>query len=263
MSKIRIKDKLVEYDYVYRDVKYLRYKLDENKLHLVIPTSCTGHVEEYILEKEDWIYRNVVEYEYPSDRLYDDDYSAGTYTIKDRKLKFAVEYRKVKYIHYKLYEDRLLLVLPNSYKKSVEEALEIKEKWLYRQLLKNEEYGHRLDEECRDISLSNRSQGQLKKLCDTYIEKYSKQLNVKVNRLQFRDMTKKWGSCSIKSNVTLSKSLAYLPDKLVAYVVYHELTHLIVLAHNDAFFDIIKREFPNYEELDKELERYNYLINKL
>ena len=76
-------------------------------------------------------------------------------------------------------------------------------------------------------------------------------------------MTRKWGSCSSKANITLSKSLAYLPDKLVAYIVYHELAHLIVMAHNDEFFDIIKKEFPNYELCDKKLEQYNYLINKI
>jgi predicted metal-dependent hydrolase len=263
MSEIKIKDKSVEYTYVYRDVKYLRYELDQNKLHLIIPLSCKANVEKYILEKEDWIYRKLVEYEYPLSRLYDDDYDAGLYSINDKTLKFAVEYRKVKYIHYKLYEDRLLLVLPNSYKKTVNEAIRMKEKWLYKQLIKNEAYSLRLDEECKDISLVNRTETQLRRLCGIFIDKYSKQLNVRVNRVQYRDMTTKWGSCSIRSNITLSKLLAYLPDNLVAYIVYHELAHLIVLDHNDAFFDIIKKEFPNYPEYDKKLEQYNYLINKL
>lgn len=263
MTEIKIKDKIVEYTYVYRDVKYLRYELNANKLHLIIPNSCTGSINGYILEKEDWIYRNLVEYEYPLSKLYDDDYDKGIYKIKDRSLKFAVEYKKVKYIHYKLYGDRLRLVLPKSYRDTVNRALQIKEKWLYKQLVKNEEYMNRLDEECRDISLSNRTENQLRILCAGYMEKYSKQLDVRVNRLQYRDMTTKWGSCSAKSNITLSKLLAYLPDNLVAYVVYHELAHLIVLDHNDAFFDIIRKEFPDYKELDKQLEQYNYLIGKL
>ena len=263
MSEIKIKDKMVEYTYVYRDVKYLRYELNANKLHLIIPTSCTGSIGGYILEKEDWIYRNLVEYEYPLSKLYDEDYDRGIYKIRDKTLKFAVKYKKVKYIHYKLYEDRLRLVLPKSYKDTVNSALKMKEKWLYKQLVKNEEYMTKLDSECRDISLLNRTENQLRTLCAGYIEKYSRQLDVRVNRLQYRDMTTKWGSCSIRSNITLSKLLAYLPDYLVAYVVYHELAHLIVLDHNDAFFEIIKKEFPDYKELDKELERYNYLIGKL
>ena len=82
MSEIKIKDKMIEYTYDYRDVKYLRYELDGKKLHLIIPTSCTGSVEDYILEKENWIYRNLVEYEYPVSRLYDDDYNGGIYLIK-------------------------------------------------------------------------------------------------------------------------------------------------------------------------------------
>ena len=182
--------------------------------------------------------------------MYDEDYDRGIYKIRDKTLKFAVEYKKVKYIHYKLYEDRLRLVLPKSYKDTVNSALKMKEKWLYKQLVKNEEYMTKLDSECRDISLLNRTENQLRTLCAGYIEKYSRQLDVRVNRLQYRDMTTKWGSCSIRSNITLSKLLAYLPDYLVAYVVYHELAHLIVLDHNDAFFEIIKKEFPDYKEVE-------------
>lgn len=263
MSEIRIKNKTIEYTYVYRDVKYLRYELDGKKLHLVIPSHCNDNVEKYILEKEDWIYRKVVEYEYPISRLYDEDYNQGIFDINGKQIRFAVEYKNVKNIHYKLYEDRLHLVLPNNYKKTVNEALAMKEKWLYKQLIKNRKYMDRLDNECKDICLLNRTENQLRQLCAHYIEKYSKQLNVHVNRLQYRDTTRKWGSCSIRSNITLSKALAYLPENLVAYVVYHELTHLIVFDHNDAFFDIIRKEFPDYEEYDKQLERYNYLIGKL
>lgn len=263
MLKIRIKDITVEYTYVYRDVKYMRYELDANKLHIIIPTSSKESVEECILEKENWIYRNVVEYMYPAHRLYDDDYNEGIYKIGDKTLKYAVVYKKIKYIRYNLYEDRLLLKLPVTYKKTVNEAISLKENWLYNKLKKNEEYSNRLNEETRDLELSNRSQMQLKHLCAYYIDKYSKQLNVKVNRLQYRDMTTKWGSCSSKSNITLSKSLCYLPDRLVAYIVYHELAHLIVLSHNDEFFNIIKKEFPNYKECDVQLEQYNYLIHKI
>lgn len=254
---------MIEYTYVYRDVKYIRYELNADRLHLIIPTSCTGSIDGYILEKEDWIYRNLVEYEYPLSKLYDEDYDRGIYKIKDRTLKFAVEYKKVKYIYYKLYRDRLRLVLPKNYKGTVNDALKMKEKYLYNRLVKNEEYMTKLDEECRDITLSNRTESQLRILCAGYVEKYSKQLKVHVNRLQYRDMTTKWGSCSIRSNITLSKLLAYLPDYLVAYVVYHELAHLIVLDHSDAFFEIIRKEFPDYKELDIQLERYNYLIGKL
>ena len=94
------------------------------------------------------------------------------------------------------------------------------------------------------------------------IEYYEKFLNVKVNRVQFRDTVYKWGSCSSLRNVTFSKNLRYLPDRLVAYIVYHELVHIIVLAHNDKFYDIIRREFPDYEKCDGKLKEYHYLIEK-
>ena len=97
-------------------------------------------------------------------------------------------------------------------------------------------------------------------MVNIYVEKYEKILNVEVNRLQFRDTIYKWGSCSTLRNITLSKNLRFLPDRLVEYIVYHELVHIIVLAHNDKFFEIIKKEFPNYLLCDEKLKQYNFLI---
>ena len=75
-------------------------------------------------------------------------------------------------------------------------------------------------------------------------------------------MTTKWGSCSSLGNVTLSKDLIYLPEDLIAYIIYHELAHLIILDHSDKFFNIIKKEFPDYKSYDSRLNEYWYLIKK-
>lgn len=183
--------------------------------------------------------------------------------IKDRLVEYSVEYRKVRYIRYELKHGKLRVIMPKRSKIDVEEVIHSKDKWIYRKLL---EYDRQIDElhrKTRGITLEQRTMTELKQLVNIYIEKYEKLLNVKVNRLQYRDMVHKWGSCSIKRNITLSRNLRYLPDKLVAYLVYHELVHIIVLAHNDKFFEIMEKEFPDYRACDEKLKEYQFLIESI
>ncbi|MBE6485251.1 MAG: M48 family metallopeptidase [Methanosphaera stadtmanae] len=180
--------------------------------------------------------------------------------IKDIELEYSVTYRKVKYIRYELRKGKLFLILPKSNKDNIEEVIHKKDNWIYGKIMEYNKEKEILSDKTKDLNLIQRSLPELKSLVNVYIEKYEKILNVKVNRLQFRDTVYKWGSCSTLRNVTLSKNLRFLPDRLVEYIVYHELTHIIVLAHDDKFFEIIKREFPNYILCDEKLNEYNFLI---
>ncbi len=184
-------------------------------------------------------------------------------TIIDKEITYTIERRKVKYIRYELKSNRLKLILPNNFKGDIETYIHKKDKWIYKKLTEYENLNKKLQKQTSGKKLINRTLNQLKILSEKYIENYQKILNVKVNRVQYRDMTKKWGSCSSLRNITLSKSLRYLPDKLVAYIIYHELAHILVLAHNDEFFNIIKKEFPDYKKYDECLIQYWYLISNI
>lgn len=181
--------------------------------------------------------------------------------IKDLTLEYSVEYRKVKYRRYQLKDGILYLVLPKQCKGDVEEYIHKKDKWIYTKMKQYNENLEKYEKLTANKKLEHRSLQELKSLTDKYIEKYEKRLNVKVNRVQFRSMVHKWGSCSSLRNITLERNLRFLPDRLVAYIIYHELTHIIVMAHNDKFFEIIKKEFQDYKKYDEELEQYLYLIN--
>ncbi|MBR0473266.1 MAG: M48 family metallopeptidase [Methanosphaera sp.] len=182
--------------------------------------------------------------------------------INDIIIEYYVEYRNVKYIRYELREGVLRLVLPKRSKINVEEQIHKKDKWLYKKI---KQYRKNLEKNrllAVDKKLENRSLVELKYLVNGFVEEYEKKLNVKVNRIQYRSMVHKWGSCSSLRNITLSKDLRFLPDTLVRYIVYHEMSHIIVMAHNDKFYELIKKEFENYKKYDEELEQYLYLINK-
>ncbi|MCP5045937.1 MAG: M48 family metallopeptidase [bacterium] len=93
-------------------------------------------------------------------------------------------------------------------------------------------------------------------IVDHYMVVYSRQLGVEAKLVKFRKMRRRWGSCRNDGMITLNIYLQFVPEHLIAYIVYHELAHLIIRGHNKEFKRIISNEFPNYRQLDKELNLY-------
>ena len=182
--------------------------------------------------------------------------------IDDIEFEYAVEYRKVKYIRYQIRNGKVRIIIPKGAKVDVEKCINMKKKWLYRNLVTYKKKMEENEKKTRNMNLEYRTLNNLRILVNQYVEKYESQLNVKVNRLQFRDTIHKWGSCSSKKNITLSKNLRFVPEYLVAYIVFHEMVHLIILSHNNEFYKIIKTEFPDHERCDEKLSQYEFLISK-
>jgi hypothetical protein len=69
-----------------------------------------------------------------------------------------------------------------------------------------------------------------------------------VKRIAIRDTRRSWGSCSALGNLNFSYKLLFLPPCIREYVIVHELSHLRVLNHSQAFWDEMVRHMPDYAE---------------
>ena len=58
--------------------------------------------------------------------------------------------------------------------------------------------------------------------------------DVKINKSQSR-----WGSCSSKKSINFSLYLLLLPEKLIDYVVLHELAHTVEMNHGERFWKLL------------------------
>ena len=81
-------------------------------------------------------------------------------------------------------------------------------------------------------------------------------MGVTPKRVTFREMYRKWGSCSTKGNVTLNIALLHLPQEMVDYVVCHELCHLTVHGHGPAFKKLMASYMPDWVERHKALDKF-------
>ncbi|MCX7831580.1 MAG: M48 family metallopeptidase [Actinobacteria bacterium] len=85
---------------------------------------------------------------------------------------------------------------------------------------------------------------------------YSEKLDVPVKSIRLRYMKTKWGSWSTKNILTLNKFLRFLPEKLIRYVILHELTHFFEPFHTEEFYNLLERHIENVPQLEKMLSAY-------
>jgi predicted metal-dependent hydrolase len=108
----------------------------------------------------------------------------------------------------------------------------------------------KLEGKIPEIPPEKTSMQTIREMIDSYAAKY----NVKPTRIQFRDMQRKWGSCSSKGTVTLNTRLTWLEPELAEYIVCHELAHLLVLNHSKEFWLLMEKHMPDYAERRGQLQ---------
>ncbi|NCA94384.1 MAG: M48 family peptidase, partial [Sphingobacteriia bacterium] len=73
-------------------------------------------------------------------------------------------------------------------------------------------------------------------------------------KISIRSQRTRWGSCSQAGNLNFNYKLIYLPDKIIDYVIVHELCHLDEFNHSRRFWFLVSEIIPDYRILRRELK---------
>jgi predicted metal-dependent hydrolase len=66
----------------------------------------------------------------------------------------------------------------------------------------------------------------------------------KVTRVSVRDTKSRWGSCSAAGSLAFSWRLILAPERVLDYVVAHEVAHLVHLNHGVRFWRLVEKLAP-------------------
>lgn len=96
---------------------------------------------------------------------------------------------------------------------------------------------------------------RLREMLPDLIRKWEGILEVKCNKVSIRDTRSQWGSCSIRTkNISISVWLGAFPEECMEYVVVHELIHLLEAGHNERFYSLLDRYYPNWRSCREQLK---------
>ncbi len=86
---------------------------------------------------------------------------------------------------------------------------------------------------------------------------YAKAKNLKVPfpKIQLKEMSKRWGSCSKAGDIILNTNLIKAPLYSIDYVIMHELCHLKNHTHDKGYYKLLAKYMPDWERRKERLER--------
>jgi len=103
--------------------------------------------------------------------------------------------------------------------------------------------------------LMNWLKGEARKALPPRLEALGQRYGLIHQRVQIRAQRSRWGSCSQQGTISLNCTLMLLDERLVRYLLVHELCHLRHMNHSRRFWHLVGRCEADYEELDRRLAR--------
>jgi len=169
-------------------------------------------------------------------------------------IPYSVSHRNVKYPRLEFRTGKLLLVLPLGLKPGP--ILDKHKRWILKKMA--------FVEEClkhaSDKRMVERTEKEFRDLIHSSIGKALMEIGGRLNHIYFRMMRTKWASLSSKKNLTINRLMKYLPERLLNYIIFHEIVHLKEKKHNDEFWKRISKKFDDYKKLEKDLFVYWFQI---
>lgn len=87
----------------------------------------------------------------------------------------------------------------------------------------------------------------LGKLLDK-VDRYAQVVRVKPSSVAIKTFRNRWGSCSTQGDLLFNWKIIIAPNRIVDYVVVHELCHLHEHNRSPKFWKFVKRVLPDYLE---------------
>jgi len=138
-------------------------------------------------------------------------------------------------------------------RKLIEEMVIKKQKWISNSINKMKKRKQKEFTDIERVEFIEKAQMIIPKR----VEHFSKIMGVKPTSIKIGNAKTYWGCCSGKNRLTFPWRLMQASDKVIDYVVVHELAHIKEHNHSKQFWDEVESVLPNYRELVYKLKELN------
>ena len=95
----------------------------------------------------------------------------------------------------------------------------------------------------------------------TRSQNYAKILDRNINKVTVKDTKSRWGSCSSKGEINYNWKIIMAPDKIIDYLIVHELCHMIHFNHSKQFWSKVQEYISDYKERRLWLKNNSYRLS--
>lgn len=111
-------------------------------------------------------------------------------------------------------------------------------------------------EKSKHVRLESRSMPDFYTIVHDITQSISRETDIGMPIIRFRKMKRKWASMNSNHIMTINTTIRFLPERLIRYIIFHEMCHTIEMSHNSKFKSLIRGKYPHYTEIDIELRAY-------
>lgn len=237
MSKIKLNEEEIKFEIIRSKRKTIGIIVNADQELIVRSPNRTSirKIKFLLTKKEDWILEKLAKMaEIKAPPAAKEFISGETFLYLGQKysLKLIAE-ADIKQIKIELDQDKLIIKYPAELQNKQEK---------------------RKDTVREQLVSWYRSRAKMK--INELINIHKKHLDVEPNNIVIKKQKKRWGSCSGKKNLNFNWKIIMAPQKVIEYLVVHELVHLIHPNHSKDFWQTVAEYIPDYEE-KKEWLRIN------
>jgi predicted metal-dependent hydrolase len=99
------------------------------------------------------------------------------------------------------------------------------------------------------------------KVIGSKVKIFCERMGLKCRRVTIRNQKTRWGSCSRLQNLSFNWRIIMAPEKVVDYVVIHELCHLKEMSHSKSFWALVAGYCPQWHEHRRWLNAHTTELN--
>lgn len=94
------------------------------------------------------------------------------------------------------------------------------------------------------------------------VNRHARDLGVRFSKAKIVDNRYRWGSCTVRDNISFNWRLIKAPMFVIDYVIVHELAHLIVSNHTPRFWNIVRTQAPKVEHARTWLREHGAVLEE-
>ena len=140
------------------------------------------------------------------------------------------------------------------------ELVKSKISWIQKHSLRMRTLEKKHEEKAKTQSPINKTKAR--KTLIERLQQLAREYNFKYNRVFIRNQRTRWGSCSAQNNINLNINRVHLPDKLINYIILHELLHTRIKNHSKHYWAELNKFVGCAKTFNTEIKSYHLWLNK-